>query len=152
MSILPNQSEVNPSSDFWLSADNIKNATAPFSTDGSAITLRPITASPLPIYAESFLAPDNGTIVVIGSVSFNNQSNGNDRTFTLELTDGVTPASTTVRNVGNAGVIYSSASTIFTKTVAKDDFVTLNMNVSCDTPGTDVFYGYPGLQCIFSPS
>ena len=151
MSILAKQSEVNPTVDFWLKS-NAKQTTSPFFQDGSEIGNTPIATSPITVYTENFVAPDDGKLVVVGTVTFNNKI-ANDTVFTVTLTDGTTPTASTVRNTGASGVdLYRTASAIFTRTFTKGQTATISLTVASSVPSASCFYAFPGLQSMFSPS
>lgn len=158
MSILPNQSSVNRSTNFWT-RENRNPATGEISSlevleNGLGNTEEiPVAQTTTELYNENFVAPTDGKYAVIASVAVSNES-GSAQTFTLSIQDPTASAvgvnTTTFTNYPSVKN-YRTLTTMFSRSMQGGDNVNLVVNLTSTAIGT-AGYSIPTLQCIFSPT
>jgi hypothetical protein len=158
MSILPHQSAINLSENFYFNPGSaVPDEDSVFVSGNSGIGLVTFTPSmlsynlnPVPI---TYIAPDDGVLVVTADCYFGrNSPSVNGNTFTLTVTDGVYTNSNQT-SINTTGSVSRSVAVVFTRPVAKNESVTFNIIASVvnANTGTETVSG-GAFQALYSPN
>lgn len=152
MSILPHQSAINLSDGFYFNPGSavpdedsvLVNADGGLSFQFLPTQLtKTLNASPI-----IYVAPDDGVLVVTASASFLFGGAGNN--FKLTVTDGV--YTNFGETVNSSGLTVRTVGVVFTRPVAKNESVTINIIASAQSATASPTVSSSYWQVFFSPN